>query len=308
MKNVLAYYYNLYPEELINKNGNYFFNYNNNYYSFEIYSKPITDLDYLYNLNKNMLSNNLLVHIIILNNDNKIITYVNNEAYILLEIQSNYKTLINLPEICYINNNTNNIKIDNVLLRNDWVNLWEIKNDYFEGQINEIGLKYPILSKYVNYYIGLAENAISYLKNALNIKDDSIISVSHRRVDFNSSYYELYHPLNFIFDYRIRDLCEYIKSAFFNDQSAYDILHEYFNHNFLSFKEASLFYSRLLYPSYFFDLYDEIVNNVTKENKIEEILKKQSEYEMFLVYVNRFLSRLYNRYLPQLDWLIKKSY
>ena len=77
--------------------------------------------------------------------------------------------------------------------------------------------------------------------------------------------------------------------------------------NYVSYKEALLLYGRLIYPSYFFDLYDDIVNLNLDENKIENIVIKSEEYEKFLVDTYIYLSKLYNRYIPRIDWLLKKS-
>lgn len=308
MKNILNYYYSLHPEEISHEGDKYFFEYLGNKYVLEPFKRPLTDIDPIYKINRQMVSSNILVHEIIVNNENKILTYINNSAFVLMEIYVNPNARINLSEICYINNNSINVECDKILNRYDWITLWETKNDYFEAQINEIGKKYPNLCNYANYYIGLAENAISYMKSLESISDITVLGICHKRINSNGTLYDLYHPLNFIYDYRIRDVCEYIKSSFFNGQNTYDIVIEYFNNNYLSYKEALLFYARLLYPSYFFDMYDDIVNKELNENVIESIIIKSEEYENFLVNINIYLSRLYNRYIPQVDWLIKKSY
>ena len=225
-----------------------------------------------------------------------------------MEINVNKDMRINLAEICYINNNSINIECDNVINRNDWVTLWEIKNDYFEAQINEIGKKYPNLCNYANYYIGLAENAISYVRNAQKIDDVALLSICHKRINYSDDLLSLYNPVNFICDYRVRDICEYIKTTFFSGNDAYLLVINYFKNNYLSYKEALLFYGRLLYPSYFFDLHDDIVNNNLEENIIEKIIIKASSYERFLYDVYVYISKLYNRYIPAVDWIIKRSF
>lgn len=308
MKNILAFYYSLHPEEIHHKDDKYFFEYMNSSYVFEVFMRPLSDIDALYNVNKQMIERGILTHEMIVNNENKILTYVNNVPYILMEINVNKDMRINLAEICYINNNSINIECDNVINRNDWVTLWEIKNDYFEAQINEIGKKYPNLCNYANYYIGLAENAISYVRNAQKIDDVALLSICHKRINYSDDLFSLYNPVNFICDYRVRDICEYIKTAFFSGNDAYLLVTSYFKNNYLSYKEALLFYGRLLYPSYFFDLHDDIVNNNLEENIIEKIIIKASSYERFLYDVYVYISKLYNRYIPAVDWIIKRSF
>ena len=78
--------------------------------------------------------------------------------------------------------------------------------------------------------------------------------------------------------------------------------------NYISYKEALLFYGRLIYPSYFFDLYDDIVNLNLNEQEIEKIVIKSEEFENFLINVHSYLSNLYNKYIPQIDWLTKKRH
>lgn len=308
MKNILNYYYSLYPNEVRYNNEKYFFEYMDSKYVFEVFKRPLSDIDSIYKINRQMIQRDILVHEIILNNDKKILTFVNNTPYILMEIFVNEKIRITLPEICHINNDSINIESDNILSRNDWVNLWEIKIDYIESQINEVGKKYPNLSNYANYYIGLAENAIFYVRNANKIEDLDFKSVCHKRINYYDEFYTLYNPTEYIYDYRFRDVCEYIKSAFFNGEDTYTILNEYFMNNILSYKEALLFYGRLLYPSYFFDMYDDIINNNLEEKLIEKIILRTNEYEIFLYNVYLLLLKLYNRYIPSVDWIIKRSF
>lgn len=308
MNNILAYYYSLHPEEISHTDDKYFFEYMNSNYVFMIFDRPLSDVDSLYRINREMIKRNILVHEIMVNNENKILTYVNNVPYILMEIYINKDARITLPEICYINNNSINIECDKIIGRYDWVTLWETKNDYFEAQISEIGKKHPNLCNYANYYIGLAENAISYVRMAISMDDVAPTSICHKRINTSDTLFSLYNPINYVCDYRIRDICEYIKSSFFEDMDVYMIIVDYFQNNYLSYKEALLFYGRLLYPSYFFDLHDEVANERLPEKTIEKIISKADSYEKFLLDIYLFLSKLYNRYIPSVDWIIKRSF
>ena len=308
MKNVIAYYYDIHPFDIYYVNDKYFFSYMDNNYSLELFKRPLEDAQILYDLNKKMLDKNIFMHEIVLNNQNNVITYINDKPYVLMKLYMNKDAYANLIDICYINNSSINIDPNKALLRNNWVNLWESKNDYLEAQINEIGKKYKELSLYANYYIGLAENAIMYAKNAFMNNEDVSICASHKRINANEKLYSLYNPIELVCDYRVRDVCEYIKSKFFNDEDVYKITYEYFKNNNVTYKEALLFYARLLYPSYFFDIQDKIVNDALDEKEIEKLVVKSSEYERFLSDIYIFLTRLYNRYVPAIDWIIKRSY
>ena len=307
MNNIIDYYYGFQPIELVFKDDKYFFNFKNKYYVLEKVNRPISDIGALYNLNKVMLERNILVHKIILNKENNAISYIDNKPYILMELFINKDARIKLSDLCYINNSSFLIEFDNTLDRHNWISLWEIKNDYFETQINELGKKYPNLCTYANYYIGLAENAISYMKKVNEIKEDTFISVCSKRIGFDDDLFSLYNPLNFIYDYRVRDACEYIKSCFFNNMNALSLVKEYFENNYLSYKEALLFFARLLYPSYFFDLYDDIVNKELDEKLIDAVTNKAHEYELFLKDIYFYISNMYKRYIPCIDWIIKRS-
>ena len=307
MNNIISYYYDLNPDEIIYKNNNYYFSYLNSNYVFFLYDRPLEDIDELYKLNRLMIDRKLLVHKMVINKDKKLLTSVNNKYYVLLEVYVN-NLGINLIDITNINNGTYLKNYNNLLNRTNWDILWENKIDYYEEQIGEISEKYPLLISLINYYIGLSENAILYYKYAKKITDDAFVSVCNKRIRFNDDLFSLYNPLNYIYDYRVRDVAEYTKSLFMNDKDALTIIKEYINMNNLSYKELLLLYSRLLFPSYFFDLYDDIVNNNLDEELIIKITSKSIEYESFLNDVYNYISGLYNKYIPKIDWIIKRSY
>ncbi len=308
MNNILLYYYDLNQLELVFRDERYYFEYLDRKYIFEAYNRPLIELETIYEVNKKMIENNILVHEIVKNKENNILTFINGINYCLMEVFVNEKTNINLPDICYVNNNSVYINNVDILNRADWINLWGMKNDYFEEQINEIGKRYNWLSKYINYYIGMAENAISYMHNISNINEEVLYSICSKRINYKSSLIELYNPLNYIYDYRVRDASEYIKSSFFYGVDAMKLVEEYFENNYLNYKEALIFYARLLYPSYFFDLYDDILNKKMPESNINDIVQKSCEYEEFLRKVYYYLTNLYKRYIPYVDWIIKRSF
>ncbi len=66
------------------------------------------------------------------------------------------------------------------------------------------------------YYIGLTENAISYLKYS-NLKNNHI-GIQHIRVKYNDNLTNFYNPINLIIDYKVRDIAEYFKSLFFDSK------------------------------------------------------------------------------------------
>ena len=72
--------------------------------------------------------------------------------------------------------------------------------DYYETQIGENSKKYPLIRESFDYFIGLAENAISYLtytkkETPKTIYDNKVLS-------HNNLYHSLEDPLNIIIIYR----------------------------------------------------------------------------------------------------------
>ena len=292
MKNALNYYYNLNVENIHQKNKNYYFKVNNlQYMLLECVNEEISDI---YSLNI-YLTKNYLFYKIILNKENKIITLINETNYILMEINNSIKEL-NVNEIIKINNIS--IVNFNKLRRDNWYTLWTNKIDYFEYQINQIGKKYPIIRESFNYYIGLAETAISLIKSINN--EGMYLSLSHKRIN---NAFDLYNPLNLIIDVRIRDICEYFKFCFFENKNVLRELELFLNYNKLSYNESVYFLARMLFPTYYFDLYEKIIANEVKEEEIKKIISKVDKYEKLLkyIYLNFKNNNLYIEWLEKIN-------
>lgn len=307
MKNAINYYYNIYVNDLVKNNDDYRFYLNNEEYHLIVFNRPFDDIKPLYNLNLEMRKRGILVHNIILNKLNQIVTLINDKPYILLKL-TNYKNdKVFLNDINYIQNNTYNIKSDKELDRFDWIKMWSDKIDYYEYQISQLGKKYPILCDSLSYYIGLGENAISYLAN--NMKQyniDSRVVVSHKRVRIDDGSFEFYNPINFIVDSRIRDLCEYIKNSFFkNELNLFEVKSFIDKANFTNY-EYILLFSRLLFPTYYFDIYDEIINNDLDERIILKITDKNIEYENLLNEIYYYIVQEKNIFIEPIEWLLKR--
>lgn len=154
MKNVINYYYNLYPENLFQNKDEYYFFINNIRYTFIEYKEDIKELEKIYNIHLDILRKNLYVHPIILNKDNSPLTTVKETPYILMQTLY-YGEKINIKNIIsFLSFEASSNKII------DWEALWKNKNDYIEYQINVLEKKYKILKKSIYYYLGLGENAI----------------------------------------------------------------------------------------------------------------------------------------------------
>ena len=306
MKNNIMYYYNLIIDTLYQNNDYYYFYQDNERYELVIYERNIKEQQAIYELNKKMILSNTMVHEIILNKDNYVITFINNIPYILYKVYINKEKELTLQELTYLSNF--NFEHDSILNRNNWDILWSTKIDYLEYQINQIGLKYPILVDSFSYFIGLAENAISYAKNTeLEVKKEIIDKevISHRKIRLTDTVNTIYNPINIIIDHKARDLGEYIKLSFFkNNNNIFNELNQYFSINHYSIYGIRLLFARILYPSFYFDMYEEIIKEKTKESDILNITSRIDEYEEYLRNVIFYFKKLYN--IPQVEWLTRK--
>lgn len=299
MSNFIEYFYNIKVDKLTNDGKFYSFIYNGYTYRLYIFDNSIDINDILYT-NYNLVGNTLMSEIIY-NKDNNIISNFNNTNYILLRIYVNINKKISLEEISYISlmspQNKKNIQ---------WGLLWSKKIDYLEELINENGKSYPLIVDSFNYFVGLAENAIEYF-NLIEFNDEEKITASHKLFKLNSTVDDLYNPLNVIYDYRVRDVAEYIKLSFFNNSyKIFNELYNYLKNNNLSLNEIKLLVARLLYPSFYFDMYDDILIDNKEEKILLDIIVKLDQYEEYLSQIISFLKRYYD--IDEINWLKKRRH
>lgn len=307
MKNTINYYYNLNPNKIKQIFHDYYFYINNELYYFTIYKRKINDINAIYTLNQNMLKMNILVHEIINNRTNTIITYINQIPYILMKISINVNKLINLSEISYLSNRY--INYEKELMRDNWANLWTERIDYLEYFLSQNSSKYPILADSFPYFTGLAENAIRYLNQELkyySMEKSDIGVISHNIINENDTVYSLYDPNNIIIDHKARDLGEYIKNSFFKDNyQIFDELDIYFHYNYFSIYGFHLLIARILYPSFYFELFDRIINQEKKEADVLKITSRTSDYEKYLKDIFSYLNKYYK--IKEINWIKKRE-
>ena len=287
MKNFINYYYNLNIFNIHQRGKDYYFKINDEIYSLVMIT-DISELNDIFKLSEYLNQNDNSFHKIIVNINNQIITKINEKNYILLKL-GNITKEVEINKIIEINNI--NVPLDK-LRRTNWEEMWIAKLDYFEYQISQIGKKYPLIRESFNYYLGLGELAISIFNNTT--KNSLYLSLSHKRIN------NLYNPLNLIIDFRTRDIAEYFKFRFFENKFDETELNLFLFNNNLTNSEKSIFLARMLFPTYYFDLYEKIINNELKEENIKKIIARVNEYE-------RILSKIYIHFKNgnnlQIDWL-----
>lgn len=301
MKNNIIYYYNIEVSNLV-KNGNYYsFYFNGDRYELNIYTRDFKEENDILKLNKFMVENNILVHEIIPNKNGNIVSIVDNVPYVLYKVYINKDKKITLDELTFMSQ-YDVVGVDS-LKRNEWDTLWGTRIDYLEYQINQMGKKYPILVDSFSYFVGMAENAISYVKNTIiETKKEKLDKdvISHSKV--YDSINSIYDPLNIIIDHKSRDVSEYIKASFFlNNKKIFEELDIYFSKNYYSFYGIRLLFGRVVYPSFYFDLYDNVILGNVKESEVLNITSRTVEYEAYLREIYYYLRKFYN--IPMIDWL-----
>lgn len=115
---------------------------------------------------------------------------------------------------------------------------------------------------------------------------------------------EFYNPLNLVIDSKVRDVSEYFKNKFYEENLNLNEIDNYIKISKLTYEEIMLFYIRLLYPSYYFDTYDEIIKGNLKEEKLLLYINKNQEFEQFLKDVYIIINNYYR--VPDIEWITKK--
>ncbi len=305
MKETIKYYYNIEPEEIIEIDNGCYFYFNDFKFYFVEFNRDIKELDLLVKISNDLYNKNILVDTFIKTREDKFYVVVDETIYVMLRVNSVEDDKYSLKDIVYFNNL---LKVKSeVRFNNDWAILWMKKIDDFEIEMSDISLEYPIIQESFSYYVGLAENAISYFKDTKLDEDISSIQVNlnHKRVFYNDYSGHINNPLTFTFDYEVRDIAEYIKSSFFEGVIDFDEIVDLIMDSNFSRASLRFLFSRLLYPSYYFDSVKKIFINDSDEEVILKYINKNKEYEDFLVDIYNVISKREN--IPPIEWLVNRK-
>jgi spore coat protein YutH len=310
MKEILKLYYNFPVDiDVIENDTSLNFIFNNKMYYLFLYLKNNDELQDLINLNNELIQKNIPTSRFIPNKNNEYLTIHNQKNYVLLEMDDNVNKEYSIIDMVdFANILTVNSK-NTILYRNKWGYLWSSKIDYFEYQVSQLGKDKPIILNSFSYYVGMAENAIAYANNTIKNYQISIyekITLQRRRVSFPNIKLNYFNPLNYVIDIELRDIASYFKSLFFNSyEDLWIEVNAFFKRKKLSIYGYQLLYARLLYPSYYFDIYENIMEKKCTEEELIPIINKVDLYEDFL----RDIYQIILKYAPieSIDWITNKK-
>ncbi len=305
MKDFINFYYGITVDDIVNTNDYYYFKIGNEEYYFIPFNQGDKRLEQYINISNLLAKYQLKSHLIINNKDNKYITSIDDVNYILLKIISKNEEV----NIIDINNYQEKIKKENILPNKDyisWSELWKMKIDYLENALKDLKLD-NIVKHSVDYYIGLGELAILYYEQTISqfYYHNYPLTWSHRRLYYPNMSINYLNPVNYLYDYDMRDIAEYLKMAFFKDEKD-------FNNEFNTFIKitkfnnfnTNIFFARLLYPSYYFDILEKWINNKCSSDEMLLFIKKQDQFEQLLKKAYQILSKY--ALMVHADFLILK--
>ena len=306
VKNFINYYYQLQINDIHLSNGKYFFRYQNQSYLFKPFYGDFSYLETVYDFNQQIVYSNPFYHRIVRNKDRSLVTVIDGKPYVLMKINH----LANEPISIFDIKGLDYVQVDKkleVLNMFHWTNLWESKIDYFEEQIfSKMSEYYSILPTF-HYFIGLGENAILYVREALanyqaELSDQLV--VSHRRFYKQTTLIDYYDPTELIIDHKARDVAEYIKFLFVSGSYDMDVISNYLAGVDFSLRGASLLFGRLMFPSFYFDQLELCMVSGDFQS-LKKLCDRVEEYQLFLADIFYVITRQYP--IPEVLWLLKAN-
>ena len=249
--------YGFYPETYTKFDNYYLLKYNNcDYYLYLVES--IDKVFFQYTITNNYSCFNTFF----LNKYGSIITTINKNNYVL--IKSNNKKFDKLFNISYYGE----------LIPCMWKKVWIERSEYINYNYPMLKGKDALLDESIDYYLGLLELSISLLDGY----EISTYPAYLSHIVFNSNDY--YNPLNIKLDIKERDFGEYLKYLFFTDnykmEELVSIIEDYKN-----YYNYQLVLARVLYPNYYFDLFDKILKEECDSSILKNIISKIGEFREF---------------------------
>ena len=136
-------------------------------------------------------------------------------------------------------------------LREKWIEKIEFVSQRYLFEVDNHHENYPVRMALIQYQVGLAKTAVMVLNDLIYDYPTPLplIQLCHRRIQQLDGRCCM-NPMNFVVDHPARDLCElYMRRII-----SFETLIECFEKFQYSTQELHYFFSRMLFPSWFFDV------------------------------------------------------
>ncbi len=252
--NLISFLYDIKVETIRKNNNSYIFYYNEHFYIFRKCYENEEKIGYIYNYIYN--NDNYLYHIIVKNKHNKYVSNYNNENYILMMVKFNLNRKLMFNDVY----DSTKYYISYIKKKDfSWSKLWKQKIDQVDYFISNSNLHFDILTlSIINYYLMLSENALIFY-NFISFDDYLPLSLCHNRIVKEADLYDYFSINNLILDHKTRDIGEFIKNYIYSSKNI-DVS-EFYLIKQMTLNEKILLISRIIFPSYFFDVFDDFVIN-----------------------------------------------
>ena len=156
--------------------------------------------------------------------------------------------------------------------------------------------KNKVIDNSIDYYFGLLESSICYL-NEFNYENVNLY-VQHAKM----SYFDYFNPFNIRIDVKERDFSNFLKYIFFDDKYNESYIRSIIEKNINNY-DFNLVVARLIYPDYYFDLFDDyLINSDDKTlDLIKKIVNRVDEYEKYIYMICNYVKL--NIQIKNVDYL-----
>lgn len=287
IKNQIETNYNIKINKIyVDGTKKYFFINDKKIYIKVIKNKDETNISELVKLTNELYVKNKHTQTFLMNDKGKYTIDYKNEKLALLMVNEAENIELNYNDILAGTINVTNelLKVYNIYEE------WTKKVDSFEKMIMEYNKEYPLIMKYANYYIGLAENAIQLLANT-NYSNEDMNYLGHIIEENNYSYINYSNPFNYIKTSKLYDHANYFKYKIYDNKIDYEEL-EQIKNNLKLEKDKKIFLSLIIFPSEIIEKMINILLNEEKENDLEKYIKKIKDIEKIIKYIQENIINL----------------
>ncbi|MDO4376237.1 MAG: hypothetical protein Q4C33_03580 [bacterium] len=280
MKEFIEYNYDVKCENLSFFGETLYFKYLDKYYLLSKLKRDVAEYKELLNF---LINNNVYFFKTLINKFSEIYSEYNQNKYVLMECESENE-IIELPV-------KGNALVD---VENNWGSIWESRIAQLIKQKVEYKLNKDVYY-ILDYYIGITEICINNYNFIRSKYSEKLMStIQHNRIKYPLYSFDYYNSTNYLFDYFFRDLAEYLKAMFFYADLTDEELINKINLNEFDDFSANMLIIRVLYPTYFYEVYDSFDKSNINTSSIFDFIKKSSQFENFILKLIYYLSQRFN--------------